>query len=119
NDIKDVQSDIKTINTQIININADLASLHTLMTCRLTSITFAPDYIVDGVEAIKFNSLKYAAMAASENAVIPTAYKFSTAALATASYHFNPASFKLANADYSYIDRSATVINTRAAASQW
>ena len=61
NDIKDVQSDIKTINTQIININADLASLHTLMTCRLTSITFAPDYIVDGVEAIKFNSLKYAA----------------------------------------------------------
>ena len=55
----------------------------------------------------------------SENAEIPTTYKFSTAALATASYHFNPASFKLANADYSYIDRTVTVINTRAAASKW
>ncbi len=80
-----------------------MVSLHTLMTCRLTSITFAPDYIVDGVEAIKFNSLKYAPMGSGENAAIPTNYSISTAALATASYHFNPASFKLGNADYSYL----------------
>lgn len=118
-DISGIQGDIRTINSQIITINADLVSLHTLMTCRLTSITFAPDYIVDGVEAIKFNSLKYAPMGSGENAAIPTNYSISTAALATASYHFNPASFKLGNADYSYLDRSATVINTRAAASQW
>ena len=58
-------------------------------------------------------------MGSGENAAIPTNYSISTAALATASYHFNPASFKLGNADYSYLDRSATVINTRAAASQW
>ncbi len=118
-DISGIQGDIRTINSQIITINADLVSLHTLMTCRLTSITFAPDYIVDGVEAIKFNSLKYAPMGSGENAAIPTNYSISTAALATASYHFNPASFKLGNADYSYLDRSATVINTRAAVSQW
>ena len=118
-DIKDIQADIKKINGQITAINTNLAGLHTLVTCRLTSISFAPDYIVDGVEAIKFSSLKYSGMDKNENAEIPTTYKFSTAALATASYHFNPASFKLANADYSYIDRTATVINTRAAASKW
>ena len=118
-DIKKIQADIKKINGQITAINQNLAGLHTLVTCRLTSISFAPDYIVDGVEAIKFSSLKYSGMDKNENAGIPTTYKFSTAALATASYHFNPASFKLANADYSYIDRTATVINTRAAASKW
>ncbi len=100
-------------------INPDLDQLHVLVVARLSSITFAPDYIVNGVEAIRFSSLQYDAMKDDENAEIPTTYKFSTAALATASYHFNPASFKLSNADYSYIDRTATVINTRAAASQW
>ena len=77
-DISGIQGDIRTINSQIITINADLVSLHTLMTCRLTSITFAPDYIVDGVEAIKFNSLKYAPMGSGENAAIPTNYSIST-----------------------------------------
>ena len=121
NDIKDnIKPAIAEIQKQIREeIKPDLDQLHILVVARLSSITFAPDYIVDGVEAIKFSSLKYGAMDKSENAEIPTTYKFSTAALATASYHFNPASFKLANADYSYIDRTVTVINTRAAASKW
>ena len=121
NDIKDnIKPAIADIQKQIREeIKPDLDQLHILVVARLSSITFAPDYIVDGVEAIKFSSLKYGAMDESENAEIPTTYKFSTAALATASYHFNPASFKLANADYSYIDRTVTVINTRAAASKW
>ena len=120
-DIKDnIKPAIADIQKQIREeIKPDLDQLHILVVARLSSITFAPDYIVDGVEAIKFSSLKYGAMDKSENAEIPTTYKFSTAALATASYHFNPASFKLANADYSYIDRTVTVINTRAAASKW
>lgn len=41
-DISGIQGDIRTINSQIITINADLVSLHTLMTCRLTSITLLP-----------------------------------------------------------------------------
>ncbi|MEY8687130.1 cell surface protein [Bacteroides sp. AN502(2024)] len=120
-DIKDnIKPAILAIQNQIRDeIKPDLDQLHILVVARLSSITFAPDYIVDGVEAIKFSSLKYGAMDKSENAAIPTTYKFSTAALATASYHFNPASFKLANADYSYIDRTVTVVNTRAAASKW
>ena len=56
-------------------------------------------------------------MEASENAPIPsTGYIYSTAAPAIASYKFNPRSFKLANADYNYVDRTATL---RSAASNW
>ena len=90
-----------------------MAGLHTLVVSRLTSISLAPDLFVDGIEAVRFTSLQYSPMGESENASIPaTSYKFSTAALATASYHFNPASFKLANADYGYIDRTAEVVET-------
>ena len=112
-DIKDIQADIKKINGQITAINQNLAGLHTLVVSRLTSISLAPDLFVDGIEAVRFTSLQYSPMGESENASIPaTSYKFSTAALATASYHFNPASFKLANADYGYIDRTAEVVET-------
>lgn len=117
-DIKDIQSTLEDIDEDIRGINADLAGLHVLIVSRLSSISFAPDLYVDGIEAIKFTSLQYSPMDKSENASIPVTYKFSTAALATASYHFNPVSFKLANADYAYIDRTAEVINTRAAASK-
>lgn len=124
NDIKDditenIKPAITTIQEQIKDeILPDLAQLHVLIVARLSSISFAPDLYVDGIEAIKFTSLQYSPMDKSENASIPVTYKFSTAALATASYHFNPVSFKLANADYAYIDRTAEVINTRAAASK-
>ena len=108
-----IQADIKKINGQITAINQNMAGLHTLVVSRLTSISLAPDLFVDGIEAVRFTSLQYSPMGESENASIPaTSYKFSTAALATASYHFNPASFKLANADYGYIDRTAEVVET-------
>ena len=113
-DVKDIQDAIKVINGQITAINKNLTGLHTLVTCRLTSISFAPDLFVDGIEAVRFTSLQYSPMdVKDENASIPAkSYQFSTAALATASYHFNPASFKLANADYGYIDRTAEVVET-------
>ena len=119
-DISGIQTRLTTIDGQIRSINTDLAGLHVLIVSRLSSISFAPDYIVDGVEAIKFSSLIYNPMGTSENAEIPDVnYKHSTAAPSIASYHFNPATFNLANADYNYIDRTAEVITTtRAAASQ-
>ena len=61
-------------------------------------------------------------MDAGENALIPsTGYNYSTAAPAIASYKFNPRSFNLANADYNYVDRTATIISTglRSADSNW
>ena len=107
------------VDNSIRDINSGLSQLHVLIAARLSSITFAPDYFVDGVEAIVFNSLEYGDMADKDEtwdlveSVLPAEY--STAALATASYHFNPASFKLTNADYQYIDRQVEVINTRSA----
>ena len=125
---------LQDIDNEIRDINSALSQLHVLIEARLSSITFAPNTFVEGVEAIVFNSLEYGDMKnfketedfvqtwektgeewkAKENGNIPAA-EFSTAALATASYHFNPSSFKLSNADYQYIDRQVEVITTRAA----
>lgn len=87
--VKDIQASIKEINTKIGNINTNLTGLHTLVTCRLSSISLAPDLFVDGIEAVRFTSLQYSPMdVKDENASIPAkSYQFSTAALATASYH--------------------------------
>ena len=110
---------LQTLDNSIRDINSDLSQLHVLIAARLSSITFAPDYFVDGIEAIVFNSLEYGDMKDKGEDwdlvkdILPAQY--STAALATASYHFNPASFKLSNADYQYIDRQVEVINTRSA----
>ncbi|MFQ6908932.1 MAG: coiled-coil domain-containing protein [Bacteroides faecis] len=93
-------------------ISTEISNLHVLIVARLSSIAFAPDYIVDGVEAVKFSSLQYSAMNPDENALVPTKYNFSVGAPAIASYHFNPKSFNLANATYSYLDRTVTIIET-------
>lgn len=121
-DISDIQDDIRDINSQILAINGNLASLHTLIVNRLTAITLASNAYVDGIEAIIFNSLMYKPMDADENAEVPSEdYNYSTAAPAIASYKFNPRSFNLANADYNYVDRTATIISTglRSASSNW
>ena len=118
-DINTLKGDVADIRTDINRIDNNLSQLHILVTARLNSITFAPDYIVDGVEAIVFNSLEYGDM---KNVAEDTDVKdakldidFSTASLAKARYHFNPASFDFEkNATYQYIDRQAEVITTRA-----
>ena len=116
-DINTLKTDVAGIRSDITEINGDLAQLHVLVAARLNSITFAPNAFVDGVEAIVFNSLEYGDMKDYKEtqdlaeAILPASY--STAALATASYHFNPSSFNLDNADYQYIDRQVEVITTR------
>ena len=117
-DINTLKTDVAGIRSDITEINGDLSQLHILVAARLNSITFAPNAFVDGVEAIVFNSLEYGDMKdyketqdLAGEAILPASY--STAALATASYHFNPSSFNLDNADYQYIDRQVEVITTR------
>ena len=107
--LREEMTDIdEAIRTKITN---EVASLHTLIAARLSSMTFVSDAISAGVgDAIKFTSLIYDAMPDNENAAIPNKFKFSTAALANARYAFNPASFKLSNATYSYFDNSAEVL---------
>ena len=117
NDIKDnIKPAITAIQDKIRDeIQPELDQLHILVTARLTSISPAPDAYVGGIPAIKFSSLIYKGMKADENAKIPEAYDTSIGAPVVASYHFNPASFKLENAVYQYIDRTAELLGTRAA----
>lgn len=106
---------ITTLDTTLRTlISTEISNLHVLIVARLSSIAFAPDYIVDGVEAVKFSSLQYSAMSPNENASLPivTKYAYSVGAPAIASYHFNPKSFNLGNATYSYLDRAVTIIET-------
>ena len=95
----------------IITINGDEAVFY--VNAKLSSITFAPNYFVDGVEAVVFNSLVYAdwSKMGEDKATLPDEKKLSTASLATASYHFNPSSFNLDNATYQFIDREADLIS--------
>ena len=95
----------------IIDINGETATFY--VTFKLSSISFAPDNFVDGVEAIVFNSLVYADWTKLEETKESLAdeKKLSTAALATASYHFNPSTFNLDNATYQFIDREANLIS--------
>ena len=95
----------------IIDINGETATFY--VTFKLSSISFAPDNFVDGVEAVVFNSLVYADWTKLEETKESLAdeKKLSTAALATASYHFNPSTFNLDNATYQFIDREANLIS--------
>ncbi|MBQ8573851.1 MAG: hypothetical protein IJ450_03255, partial [Bacteroidales bacterium] len=54
---------VTTLEANVTTINNGLSTLKTLVEGLLRSITFAPDFFVDGVEAIRFHSLAYAPMA--------------------------------------------------------
>lgn len=79
---------------------------------RLTSLAFMPDYYVGGVQAIVFRSLFYEELGAGENATVveekaDNAYKYFTAATATAKYHLNPATVDEKNATYTFVANRA------------
>lgn len=96
-DIKDIQADIKKINGQITAINQNLAGLHTLVVSRLTSISLAPDLFVDGIESLldslPCNILRWARVKMQVSPLL--LINSLQVALATASYHFNPASLQV------------------------
>ena len=111
---------IKKINDQIVDINGHIATLHTLIANRLTSITFAPSLFVGGMEAIDFESLAFTPLGNGEESydvnvedyrkvdVNAMKYTHSLGSYETnASFYFNPSSFKLANATYSLLTRDA------------
>lgn len=120
--VKGIEDKLPVIEKSIVDLGTELNlridSVFKLVSNRLTAITLAPNAYLDGIEAIKFTSLVYRPMEADENSLIPSGmepdkpYNFSTAAPAEASYKFNPRSFKLKNADYSYVNRTAEVLTS-------
>lgn len=55
----ELKAEITENYNAIVKLNSNLATLHTLVKTRLTSLLFAPSYYVDGIEAIPFRTLKY------------------------------------------------------------
>lgn len=116
--VKAIEDQLPVIKKSITDLEDDLNlkidSLFTLAKNRLTSITLAPNTYLDGIEALKFTTLKYRPMEDGENSIIPTVdYNMSIGAPAHASYKFNPRTFVLGNADYGYVNRTAEIL-TRA-----
>ena len=125
---KEIADEVKTLNKKIDNLDTELQGMINgvlkVVTNRLTSIALAPNVYVDGIEAIKFTSLIYHDCKINEGDNEEgeegeegvDAYSKSIGAPAVANYKFNPRTFDLDNAEYSYADRVAEVI-TRAAGS--
>ena len=55
----ELKAEITANYNAIAELNGNLATLHTLVQTRLTSLLFAPSFYVDGIEAIPFRTLKY------------------------------------------------------------
>ena len=88
-----------------------ISTLKTLVKDLLRSITFAPKTIIEGVEAIEFANFEYKPMEKIDDKfnADPKGYNTSVSEAAYAYYHFNPSSFVLANASYTYKDRAVDV----------
>ena len=102
---------VNDLNDDIAALDDDLSTLKTLVKNLLRSITFAPKTIIGGVEAIKFANFEYKPMDKVDDKfnAAPKGYNTSVSEAAYAYYHFNPSSFDLANATYTYKDRAVEV----------
>ena len=99
--VEDLEEGVSAINTEI-------STLKTLIKNLLRSITFAPKTIIDGVEAIEFANFEYKPMEKIDDKfnADPKGYNTSVSEAAYAYYHFNPSSFDLTKATYTYKDRT-------------
>ena len=102
---------VEDLEADVTALDADLSTLKTLVKNLLRSITFAPKTIIGGVEAIEFANFEYKPMDKVDDKfnAAPKGYNTSVSEAAYAYYHFNPSSFDLANATYTYKDRAVEV----------
>ena len=106
---------VNDLNDDIAALDDDLSTLKTLVKNLLRSITFAPKTIIGGVEAIEFANFEYKPMDKVDDAFnanpkkTPSVYNTSVSEAAYAYYHFNPSSFDLTKATYTYKDRAVEV----------
>lgn len=102
---------VEDLEEGVTALDADLSTLKTLVKNLLRSITFAPKTIIGGVEAIEFANFEYKPMDKVDDKfnADPKGYNTSVSEAAYAYYHFNPSSFDLAKATYTYKDRAVEV----------
>lgn len=107
---------IAELRTEVMG---EIAKINGIFPERLTSIVFVPQYYVDGIDAILFETLAYNGLEANENAVakedqsgLVSKYKFNVSAETTAKYRFSPKTVGLDCADFDFV---GNVAETRAA----
>ena len=102
---------VEDLEEDVTALDADLSTLKTLVKNLLRSITFAPKTIIGGVEAIEFANFEYKPMDKVDDKfnAAPKGYNTSVSEAAYAYYHFNPSSFDLDKATYTYKDRAVDV----------
>lgn len=107
---------IDELRTEVMK---EIAKINGIFPERLTSIVFVPQYYVDGIDAILFETLAYNGVGESENAVakedkdgLVSNYKFNVSAETTAKYRFSPKTVGLDCADFDFV---GNVAETRAA----
>lgn len=102
---------VEDLEADVTALDADLSTLKTLVKNLLRSITFAPKTIIGGVEAIEFANFEYKPMDKVDDKfnADPKGYNTSVSEAAYAYYHFNPSSFDLAKATYTYKDRAVEI----------
>lgn len=95
-------------------VMGEIAKINGIFPERLTSIVFVPQYYVDGIDAILFETLAYNGLEANENAVakedqsgLVSKYKFNVSAETTAKYRFSPKTVGLDCADFDFVGNVA------------
>lgn len=102
---------IADLRTEVMG---EIAKINGIFPERLTSIVFVPQYYVDGIDAILFETLAYNGLEANENAVakedqsgLVSKYKFNVSAETTAKYRFSPKTVGLDCADFDFVGNVA------------
>lgn len=102
------------INELRTEVMGEIAKINGIFPERLTSIVFVPQYYVDGIDAILFETLAYNGLEANENAVakedqsgLVSKYKFNVSAETTAKYRFSPKTVGLDCADFDFVGNVA------------
>ena len=120
NSKSELKAEITANYESIVSLNADLATLHTLIKTRLTSMLFAPKYYVDGIEAIPFRTLKYNPwinLATDQEGQKTTENVTLSDGSTEASYFVSPSSIDLTSIEgYNVLLSDASNLKSRAAA---
>ena len=102
---------IAELRTEVMG---EIAKINGIFPERLTSIVFVPQYYVDGIDAILFETLAFNGLEANENAVakedqsgLVSKYKFAVSAETTAKYRFSPKTVGLDCADFDFVGNVA------------
>ena len=93
----EVNQTITSVYNQLLDLEANLGTLKTLVKTRLTALLFAPSTYVDGIEAIAFRTLKYNPLTIDEDYVVTTANDHITLSdgKTEASYYVSPSHIDL------------------------